>query len=546
MSLDLSVDEVRVQSVISHSKIHLDHAVDHDEAVILALGYKQELKRGLSMLTTFAVAFSTLGLLPSVAGTLWYSMAYTGTAGITWVYLVAMAGIMCVALSMAEIASAFPTSGGLYYATAMLAPPKYKAFLSWFVGWSNYLTQITGGPSVGSSTAAMILALKQMTDPSYEYHKWHAFLLATSITVSCACIASMPVKWISYITRFTSLLNISFLFICWVVFLGGNTRAEQGLPKFNSNAEAWGITNMTDWPDGMAVLMSFMAAIWIMSGFDAPFHLAEESTNAEIVTPNAIVLTASLGAVLGFAFQLGMAYTIVDVTAAVEGELGQPFVSFLSQVLTKDRTIAMAALAIVLSYIMDFSSMLAASRVLYSYSRDGCIPLSRVWCRVNPYTRTPVNAVWFNWFVGECLLCLMFKGEAINAVFSFGATGAFVSFTVPILLRITYARNTFKPGPWNLGRFSYVTGTVGCLFILLMLPVLCFPQFRGKNNTTDLMNWTSVVYWGAMLLVVLYWFAYGHTFFTGPRPNIGDLCRDEEGGNEKNEMDEVVQPVKDI
>ncbi|KAH3671320.1 hypothetical protein OGAPHI_000543 [Ogataea philodendri] len=542
MSSDLAVDQVRVQSVISHSKVHLDHPVDHDEAVILALGYKQELKRDFSMFTTFAIAFSTLGLLPSVAGTLWYSMAYTGNAGITWVYLVAMGGILCVALSMAEIASAFPTSGGLYYATAMLAPPKYKAFLSWFVGWSNYLTQITGGPSVGYSTASMILALKEISDPNYEYQKWHCFLLATSITISSACIASLPVKWISIITSGTSTLNMVFLFITWVVFLGGNNRVEQGLPKFNSNSDAWKIVNMTEWPDGFAVLMSFMAAIWIMSGFDAPFHLAEESANAEVVTPNAIVLTAVLGGILGFAFQVGMSYTIVDVTAAMESEVGQPFVAFLFQVLDKKRVYALASFAIILSYIMDFSSMLAASRVLYSYSRDGCIPLSRFWCRVNPYTKTPVNAVWFNWFIGECLLCLLFGGVAINAVFSFGATGAFISFTVPTFLRITYARNTFKPGPWNLGKLSYVTGTIGCAFVLMMIPILNFPQFRGKDNTLDLMNWTCVVYWGAMFLVVVYWFAYGRTFFTGPKSNVEVIYADEEGSrDEKTEIDEVVK-----
>ncbi|KAH3685427.1 hypothetical protein WICPIJ_003600, partial [Wickerhamomyces pijperi] len=106
-----------------------------------------------------------------------------------------------------------------------------------------------------------------------------------------------PVKWISIITSGTSTLNMVFLFITWVVFLGGNNRVEQGLPKFNSNSDAWKIVNMTEWPDGFAVLMSFMAAIWIMSGFDAPFHLAEESANAEVVTPNAIVLTAVLGGI---------------------------------------------------------------------------------------------------------------------------------------------------------------------------------------------------------------------------------------------------------
>lgn len=491
-----------------------------DDEVIMSLGYKPEFKRDLSLWSTFSIAFSVLGLIPSIASTMWYNLVYGGNAGLTWGFLIGMAGVMAVCCSMCEIASAYPTSGGLYYATAMLSPPKYKALFSWTVGWSNYLVQLTGGPVVGWSCASIILALKTMIDPTYENKTWHTYLLTLSITITCACIASLPTKWLAYYNSCTSILNMVFFFISWIIILGNNTRQEQGLPKFNNNQIAWGIDNFTDWPDGICMLMTFLAVIWTMSGFDMPFHIAEESANAQMSTPRAIFMTASIGGVLAFVFQLSIAYTIVDVQAAVASEIGQPYISYLDQILDRKSCLALASFSVILTFTMCSTSMVAASRVLFSYSRDNCFPKSHIWCHINTKTRTPVNAVWMNWFIGACLDLLMFGGVAINAIFSLGAIGAFISFTFPSLLRITYARDIFVPGPWNLGKWSYPIGWIAVGFVLLMIPILNFPQYRGQNLTPENMNWTCLVYYGAMFLAISWYFIYAHKIYHGPKSNI--------------------------
>ena len=59
--------------------------VDHDEKVLLSLGYKQEFKREFSLWSTFSVSFAVLGLLPSFASTLYYGMGSAGTAG-EWLF----------------------------------------------------------------------------------------------------------------------------------------------------------------------------------------------------------------------------------------------------------------------------------------------------------------------------------------------------------------------------------------------------------------------------------------------------------------------------
>jgi hypothetical protein len=74
--------EDRGMSTTSLEPMDNDFPVDHDEKVLLSLGYKQEFKREFSLWTSFCVSFAVLGLLPSFASTLFYGMGYAGTAGV--------------------------------------------------------------------------------------------------------------------------------------------------------------------------------------------------------------------------------------------------------------------------------------------------------------------------------------------------------------------------------------------------------------------------------------------------------------------------------
>lgn len=168
--------------------------------------------------------------------------------------------------------------------------------------------------------------------------------------------------------------------------------------------------------------MGFLSVIWTMSGYDTPFHLSEECSNANIAGPRAIVLTGQLGLYLGFAIILVIAYTVKDVTDVVAGAYGQPMASLCVQVLGKNPGLAMFALNIIAQFFVGQGCTIASSRVVFAYSRDGAIPGSRWWSKVNARTKTPVNSVWFVLTIGALLGLLMFASPvAIGAVFSIGA-----------------------------------------------------------------------------------------------------------------------------
>lgn len=491
-----------------------------DEAALVALGYKQEFKREFSLWTTFCVSFAVLGLLPSFASTLYYGMGYAGTGGMVWGWLISWIFIQCVALGMAELCSSMPTSGGLYYASAVLAPPGYGPFAAWITGWSNWCTQVTGAPSVDYALAAMILAAASITNPDYVPTDYQTFLLTVFIMLIHACISSMPTRWIATFNSYGSTLNIIALLVV-IIMIPAAVTGTDTTPKFFPSKQVWSIQNGTDWPDGVAVLMSFIAIIWTMSGYDAPFHLSEECSNAAVASPRAIVMTAGFGGIAGWALQLVVAYTVIDIPSVIGSDLGQPWASYLIQVMPQKIALAILGLTIVCAFMMGQGCMVAASRVTFAYARDDCFPFSSWIKKVNKTTYTPVNAVWFNTTIGCCLLLLIFGGSvAIGAIFSVGAIAAYVAFTIPIFIKTFFVGDRFRRGPWHLGKFSKPVGMMACSFIIVMMPILCFPSVKGSDLTAELMNWTVVVYGGPMTIVIIWWFVSAHKWFKGPVINV--------------------------
>lgn len=258
------VDDMGIQLILSNQDItvNIDHVIDNDEAMIIAMGYKPEFKREFSLLTVFAVSFSVLGLLPSIAACFEYQQAAIGISPVPW--LVAVIFVTLVALSLAEVALAFPVSLGTPYAVSMLSPPKYQALLTWLTCWSNWLCQITAAPACNYSGALMILALYLYTNSDYLPSTGEVYALTLGICVVHLFISSLPTKWLAQFNALGTTCNILFLAVVFIMILAGNKRTEMydnTIPKFNSNSTAWALTNLTDFPTGISFLISFLGVI---------------------------------------------------------------------------------------------------------------------------------------------------------------------------------------------------------------------------------------------------------------------------------------------
>ena len=309
---------------------------------------------------------------------------------------------------------------------------------------SNFLGQVTGPCSVNYALAAMILTAGEIANPDYVAQTWQIYLVFLLLLITEGLLTMNSTRFLGRLNELGTILNLIVL----VIFVAWFPAGSINHPKTNDSNYVWtNIVNGTEWPSGLAFIMGFLSVIWTMSGYDAPFHLSEECSNANIASPRAIVMTAQLGLYLGFAIILVIAYTVKDITNVVAGPYGQPMGSLCLQVLGQKAGLAMFALNIIAQFFVGQGCTVASSRVVYAYSRDGALPGSRWWKKVNKHTNTPVNAVWFVLTVGALLGLLMFASPvAIGAVFSIGAIAQYMAFIFPVALKLFVVGDKFKPG----------------------------------------------------------------------------------------------------
>ena len=239
------------------------YANDSDEEVLGALGYKQEFKRDLTWIESFAVSFSVLGLLPSIASTLGWNLAYSGLSGTVWGWLIAALAIQSVVFGMAELCSSMPTAGGLYYAAAVLAPEGWGPLASYIVGWSNTLAFGVGPCSINYALAQMILAAGSISNPDYIPKQWHVYLLLLLILFIQGFLTMQSTKFIGRLNIIGTVSNLLALLI-FVIWLPA---ASINRPKFNDNHDVWIKTESgTEWPWGWSMIMGFTSVLYTLAG----------------------------------------------------------------------------------------------------------------------------------------------------------------------------------------------------------------------------------------------------------------------------------------
>lgn len=221
----------------------------------------------------------------------------------------------------------------------------------------------------------------------------------------------------------------------------------------------------------------------------------------------------------------------------VAGPYSQPFGALCLQVLGRNSGLALFALNMIAQFFCAQACTITASRVVFAYSRDGAILGSRYWAKVDKRTHTPVYATCMVLTVSALLGALLFAGPiVIGAVFSIGAIGQYTAFVVsdypvftitssdsiqaPIALKLFFNKGRFRPGPWNLGRWSKPTNAAACAWWLVIAPALCFPAVTGADLTAKTMNWTILIYGGPMFAAVCWYGISARHWFAGPRINV--------------------------
>src|SRR5258708_34785503 len=106
---------------------------DEDVKVLHSMGYSQELSRRMGGFQNFAISFSIICILAGGIGaySVGFGAAGGGSIGIGWIVGAVFA--LLVAAAMGQIASAYPTAGGLYHWSSILGGKGW----GWATAWIN-------------------------------------------------------------------------------------------------------------------------------------------------------------------------------------------------------------------------------------------------------------------------------------------------------------------------------------------------------------------------------------------------------------------------
>lgn len=512
-----------------------------DETTLAKLGYKQEFRREFTPLEVAGLAFSFIGVVPSATSVLFYAIPNGGPFAMVWGWAFACPFIMCIGLAMAELASAAPTSGGLYYWTYSLASPRCRNFLSWIVGYSNTIQIITGIASVNWACTIQIIAAIGIASSDQPYNTTNRQLygIYAALALSQAVIVSFGTKVLARLQRLYTLMNAS---LCLIIIIALPIATPPDY-RNSANSALGEFINLTSWPSGFAFILSLMAPLYTIGGFDASVHMSEEASNAATAIPWAIVSSIAISAVLGWGINVSLAFCMgTDLDSILSSPIGQPMAQILYNSLGQKSALALWCLIISVEYMVASNCLLVGSRQTFAFSRDGAIPFSRYLYRINRYTGTPVNTVWFDTICSLVIGLLTFiSTEAINAVFSIAVTASYIAYMTPITTRFAF-KNNFKPGPFHLGKLSLPVAVIAVVWMVFMIIVFLFPP--NPQPTTQEMNYTVVVLGGFMFLAISWYYCpvYGGVhWFEGPisnfTPAIGGENRDEDLMSEKEQRD---------
>ncbi|KAK4688183.1 choline transport protein, partial [Tremellales sp. Uapishka_1] len=498
-----------------------------EDARLEDLGYKPELKRAFSRLETFGVAFSIMGVVPSIASTIFYNLPYGGPVAMIYGWIIAAILIMFVGLSMNGLSKGILLF--IAYYIHPLTPAQYRDFLAWMVGYNSFLGNVAAVSSLAWACSGIFFAAASIANADFTPTAGATFGLYVGILVFCGVFCAYGTALFARLQTPSVVLNV-LLSLVTILGLPIARRKNLNTAQFTFG----GFVNLTSWPSGFAFLLSFLAPVWTIcessamtiaeeaGSFDCAVSISEEASNASIAVPQAIVGAIGSAGVLGAIILVILALTMgPDVAAINDAAIGQPLAYIYLQAFGVNGSLVVWSFMCLAQISMTASLVLPSSRQAFAFARDGALPFSKFFRHINPKTGTPVRAVWLIVGAAIPLGALGFADpvneSAINAIFTLAIMGPYVAYGIPIASRLIWGRDSFIPGPFYLGRYSNPVAWVAIGWMMFAIVIFCFPA--DTNPDASSMNYAIVVAAGVWAFAIAYWFlpkVGGKTFFRGP------------------------------
>lgn len=481
---------------------------DADSRLLAELGYAQDLHRRLGRFSNFAVSFSIICILSGGITAFPAALGAGGglSVGIGW--LVGAAFAFVVALAMAQIASAFPTAGGLYHWASILGNRGF----GWATAWFNLLGLVLVCAAVNFGVYDPFF--KTLVAPllGFDTTHWgalHQFGFLAVVTASQALLNHRFVKLTTRLVDFSGYL-IFVVTVLLIVSLWLWARPPgAGWPDFSRLVT---FTNFTGspgslWPASGSVVQVFLCGllltIYTITGFDASAHTAEETHDAATNVPKGIFTSVIWSGLFGFALVATFLLVMPDLGHAVS--LGSAFFADLLANVPPPARMALALALFTANYLCALACLLSTSRMVFAFARDGGLPASKALSTVEPRQGAPVAAIWS---AAVAAIAITAYAEAFAVLATACAVFLYVSYVMPIAAGLLAEGGKWqRKGPFHLGGWSRVVAVLA----ILGGAVLIWVGIQPPNDKVL----TLLLGLGAFL--ALYWWVLGERGrFRGP------------------------------
>jgi amino acid permease (GABA permease) len=479
-----------------------------DEQLLHQLGYAQELRRRMSGFSNFAVSFTIISVLSGCLTLYGTAMAVGGPVMIIWGWLLVGIMTLFVGLAMAEVCSSFPTAGGLYYWAAKLAPRNGAAW-AWFTGWFNFLGQVAVTAGIDFGAAFFINAFLDL-QWSFSATAPHTILIYAGVLLLHGLLNQFGIRLVAMLNDISVWWHILGVLIIVGVLLIKPAHHQSVSFVFGH------FVNLTGWKSAFYVApLGLLMAQYTFTGYDASAHMTEETHDAARSGPRGIVMSIIVSLIAGWILLIGLTFAIQNYSGELASATGVPPAQIFIDAagLTVGKLLLLIAIGAQL--FCGMSSVTANSRMIYAFSRDGALPGSVFWHRVNKRTRTPTNAIWLAaGFAFILALPDLWNSAAYGAVTSIAVIGLYIAYVLPTFLRLRQGDN-FQRGPWHLGRWSRPIGITAVIWVVIITILFILPVF--SPITFKDFNYTIVAVIAVLGFAGIYWLVSAKNWFTGPR-----------------------------
>ena len=390
-----------------------------------------------------------------------------------------------IALAMAEIASAFPTAGGLYYWASKLGSPGW----GWATGWFNLIGQIAVTAAIGYGLATFGTAL---FDYWFGYSAHMKTGSALGEHVDLRPLRDLPARGRDHQHLPGQRHGDAEHGLGLLAHGRGRVHRDHpvhrpGRPpgarlRLRRDGQLSGYGDADRQLLEPCVLVRFglglLLSQYTITGFDASAHMAEETHQASRQVAVGMYMSVVASVVFGWILLLAVTFAMPSTEGALEN-IGVVVPWIWAESMSQTWAEALLFICVVAQFFCVTASVTSASRMMFAFSRDRAVPGHPLWRKVAT-NRVPRNAVWaivvlagmlmipaiWNYLVGYGV------GTAIAVI------GLYIAFVIPVYLRFRM-HDEFVPGAWSLGRHYKWIDLLSLAWVALITILFIFPLYKA-------------------------------------------------------------------